>query len=618
MRLVLVTSGVVLLLTCIGFFAYEFFTFRQSSKERLSTLGEIIAANSTAALAFESPDDADEILNALKAEKNIVAACLYDNKGNLFARYPVTIPKYNLPVHPETDGFNYANGYLQGFQPVIQENKRLGTLYLQSDMKAIYERFERYALIALLVIAIAIFAAYFLSRHLQKTISLPILALSKTAGNISNQHDYTARAKKFEEDELGVLTDAFNHMLSEIERQNAEITSFNHALEKKVTERTNELEQANIELKLKSEFEETIIDSSVDIIAVFDKEFRYVILNKYGKEVFGLEETDVIGKSILELYPQLETSVMYSNLQKVFEHGEILQSGNYRSYISDRVMENFFIPLFDKDGNVYQVLVIGHDITEISEAHEKLKQLNKALEKSNQDLEQFAFVASHDLQEPLRKIQTFSQLLEQKLDDKETAKKYLQKVISSAVRMTDLIKAVLNYSRLSNEKGNFETVDLNEVIESIKTDLELIIDERKVVIQTDKLPVLQGNPLQLNQLFLNLISNSIKFSKKKPEISISSSVINRQTKPIDRFKSNGKYVELTFKDNGIGFEQQYADKIFTVFQRLHGKQEYPGTGIGLALCKKIIENHNGEISVSSNPGEGTEFKILLPVNTPSV
>lgn len=615
MRLVLVTSVVVLFLTCAGFFAYDFFTFRQASKERLSTLGEMIAANSTGTLAFESPEEATEILQALKAEKRIVAACLYDNKGTVFATYPVSIPKYKLPLHPATDGFDYVNGHLQGFVPVVQENKRLGTLYLQSDMKAIYERFTRYGMIALLVIAVSIFVAYFLSRQLQKKISTPILALAKAARNISERNDYTVRAKKFNDDELGILTDAFNQMVTQIQRQNAEITSFNHDLEMKVAERTHELEQANIELKLKSEFEETIIDSSVDIIAVFDKHFRYVTLNKYGKEVFGLEGENVIGKNILELYPQLETSAMYYNLQKVFRQGEIIQTSNYRSHISDRVMESFFIPLHDKDGNVYRVLVIGHDITEISDAHEKLKQVNKQLEKSNLDLEQFAFVASHDLQEPLRKIQTFSQLAERSLDDKEATKKYLSKIISSAARMTDLIKAVLNYSRLSNEKGQFELVDLNEVVENIKTDLELTIIEKKAVIHADKLPALKGNLLQLNQLFLNLISNSIKFSKRNPEITISASVINKnQPKAIDGLNGNGKYVQLIFKDNGIGFEQQYAEKIFSVFQRLHGKQEYPGTGIGLALCKKIIDNHHGQISVSSEPGKGTAFKILLPTD----
>jgi PAS domain S-box-containing protein len=619
MRLVLVTSGVVLVLTYIGFFTYEFFTFRTASEERLSTLSDIIATTSTASLAFDSPEDATENLQALSAEEHIVAAALYDKEGHLFARYPANFPKYNLPIHPSKDGLNYTNGQLEGFVSVMRGTKRLGTLYIQSDMQAIYKRFERYGMIALLVIALSVFVAYLLSRQLQKKISEPILALANTARNISEKHDYTVRANKFDNDELGLLTDAFNKMLTQIERQNEEITFFNHALEIKVNERTIELEQANIELKLKSEFEETIIDSSVDIIAVFDKELRYVTLNKYAREVYGLQEKNVIGKHILDVFPQIKTSAMYRNLQNTFQKGEMLLDHYYNSNVSDRVLQNYFIPLRDKDHNVYRVLVIGHDMTEISKAHEKLKLLNKELEKSNLDLEQFAFVASHDLQEPLRKIQTFSQLLNKNLDNKEAVRNYLSKIISSAARMTELIRAVLNYSRLSNEKGAFEEVDLNEVVENITTDLELTIIERKANIGFGKLPVVYGNRLQLSQLFLNLISNSIKFSERHPEISISSHIIDeREVKAANGFKNKHKYAEFTVKDNGIGFEQQYAEKIFTVFQRLHGKQEYPGTGIGLALCKKIVENHYGHISVSSVPSEGTVFTIVLPINPSDV
>jgi light-regulated signal transduction histidine kinase (bacteriophytochrome) len=288
----------------------------------------------------------------------------------------------------------------------------------------------------------------------------------------------------------------------------------------------------------------------------------------------------------------------------------------YTSLISDIIMQNFFIPLLDKNNEVYRVLVIGHDITEISKTHEQLKQLNSELEKSNLNLEQFAFIASHDLQEPLRKIQTFSQLLERDLDNKESIKKHLAKIMSSAGRMTDLIKAVLNYSRLSNEKGDYEEVDLKQVLDDVVSDLELKIIEKEAVIDAGNLPVICGNSLQLTQLFLNLISNSLKFSEKKPEIKIASTIINkREAMGIDNFNNNnGAFVKLIFKDNGIGFEQHYAERIFTVFQRLHGKQEYPGTGIGLALCKKIVDNHQGQISVRSTPGEGTEFTILLPAS----
>lgn len=611
MRIVLVTSGVVLLLTCASFFGYEFFTYRETAKHELGTIGKIIANNSSGSVAFLSYEDANEVLQAMHNEKDIVAACLYDKDGNVFVKYPAKFPPSSIPLHPKAEGYEFNNGNIEGYEPIVQGELKVGTLYIQSDMKAIYQRFQRYLLIMLAAISVSFLVAYLLSQNLQETILTPILALSKTASNISNQHDYTVRAKKFDEDEIGMLTDAFNQMLTQIENQNAEITSFSHALEVKVNERTSQLEQANVELKLKTEFVETIIDSSVDVIAVFDTQMNYVMLNGYGKEVYGVNG-DIIGKNILKVFPKIENAPMHINLQKAMQ-GEKIHDPYYRSRISDRVLENFYIPLYDKDNKLYSVLVIGHDITDTIEANEKLRLLNKELEKSNRDLEQFAFVASHDLQEPLRKIQTFSNLIANKLEDKENIQKYISKIISSAVRMTDLIKAVLNYSRLSNNDDQFENVDLNEVIENIKNDYEITITERSAVIKANELPVLKGNKLQLNQLFLNLISNSLKFSETKPVISISSNIIERpQVNGSEGL--NGKYAELIFKDNGIGFEQHYAEKVFTVFQRLHSKQQYPGTGIGLALCKKIVDNHNGSIKVDSQLGEGTTFTICLPID----
>lgn len=196
MRIILLTSGAVLFVTCTALFAYEFYSFRQTNKSQLSTLGEIIAGNSTAALAFQSRDDANEILNALKAEKHIVAACLYDDHGDLFAKYPLYSRPDQYPSQPRPDGYNYTSSFLEGYQPVVQEGRRLGTLYLKSDMKAMYDRFKLYALIVLLIVAVSSLLAFFLSRHLQKTISHPILSLADTAGIISHKRDYTVRAKK--------------------------------------------------------------------------------------------------------------------------------------------------------------------------------------------------------------------------------------------------------------------------------------------------------------------------------------------------------------------------------------------------------------------------------------
>lgn len=222
MAIILGPSVVVLVLTCTAFLAYEFFTFRQSSVRQLSTLGEVIATNSTAVLAFANADDATEILGALKAERHIAAAALYDKRGRLFAQYPAGLPDSALPAAPQPDGYRFVEGYLVGFTPVVQVrgSRRLGTLYLRSDMEAMYDRLRLYGGIAGLIVVVLSLVAYTLSRKLQQQISRPILALVETALAVSNRRDYSVRARKLGDDELGLLTEAFNHMLEQIQEQN--------------------------------------------------------------------------------------------------------------------------------------------------------------------------------------------------------------------------------------------------------------------------------------------------------------------------------------------------------------------------------------------------------------
>lgn len=615
-RIILLTTGAVLLLTCTSYFTYELITFKRSTKSHLSTLGRIIANNSTAALAFDSREEAYEILSALKAEKHVVAACLYDKEGRIFAAYPASIDTSILPSSPGREVYLFSSTFLEGFEPVVQADNRLGTLYLKSDMEAVYNWFRVFGVLAFFIVTGSILFAYFLSRRLQKTISQPILDLAETAKRISEKRDYSVRAVKAGNDEVGTLTDAFNHMLEQIEAKDREITEFNLGLETKIRERTYELESAYNALKRQNEFIETIIDSSVDVIAVFDRELRYVIVNKHAEDVYGKKRSDIIGRNVADVFPQVKGGQMIRDIQRALQ-GETVYNSSYISPVINRHFENFFIPLHEANGEVFQVLAIGHDVTNIMIANEQLKTLNSELEKSNRDLEQFASVASHDLQEPLRKIQIFSELAEKSVRDPETCRKYLSKVSASALRMARLIQAVLNYSRVSTGRGSqIETVDLNQIVDNIRSDLELVIAEKGAVINTTNLPSVKGIPLQLNQLFLNLISNSLKFSRRKPVITIGSRLIRgEELGKLTEGPVDTTYVHLIFTDNGIGFEQHLAEKVFTIFQRLHSAKEFAGTGIGLALCKRIVENHKGFITVKSEPDKGSTFDIYLPAGS---
>lgn len=391
-------------------------------------------------------------------------------------------------------------------------------------------------------------------------------------------------------------------------------------LERKVLERTSELNRSNSELRQQKEFVDTILESSVDIIVVLDQELRYVTYNRAACQYYSVKKGELIGKKILDIFPLIKTSGMYDDLQEALK-GKTIHNPKYRSTVLDKHFGNFYIPLKDRNDKVYGVLLISHDNTAIVDAAEKLEVANRileeknlALERSNKELESFSYVASHDLQEPLRKIRTFSGLVQKHYNNEKEAKKYFKKIDSSAERMADLIKAVLNYSRLSKTDDHFVETNLNAILKNVKSDFELLILEKKAVIKSSKLPVVRGVPLQLNQLFSNLIGNSIKFSEKAPVVSVTSKIIQADEMPIHPDIQQGcAYVELIFKDNGIGFEQQYSDQIFTIFKRLHGHHAYSGTGIGLALCKKIVENHRGFIAVQSEPGKGAEFFVYLPI-----
>jgi len=286
---------------------------------------------------------------------------------------------------------------------------------------------------------------------------------------------------------------------------------------------------------------------------------------------------------------------------------------------------------FDENGKPIRLSGSAVDITllkfneqqlekEVKHRTLQLEEANKHLQMVNENLNQFAYVASHDLQEPLRKINVFSDLLLKKHAEQLQArgKYYLQKVSGSAKRMSGLIKDLLEYSRLDAAEKSFVTINLNAVIRNIITDYELLIKEKNAHINVGDLCSIEAIPLQMNQLFYNLMGNAIKFSQQKtdPIINISSRSLSKEE--ILKFPdlvSNWEYAEIVVQDNGIGFNQQYAEQIFVIFQRLHSKDKYEGTGIGLALCKKIVDSHHGEIYAQSEEGHGASFHVILPTNT---
>ncbi len=273
----------------------------------------------------------------------------------------------------------------------------------------------------------------------------------------------------------------------------------------------------------------------------------------------------------------------------------------------------------DNKGNLIGYYGIIGNITQQRSYEKQLEDFNTALKKSNEELEEFAYVASHDLQEPLRKIRAFGDRLMFKYghEVEMPGREYIMKMMDGAERMQILIQDLLAFSRVSRDAGDKMPVDLNEAVKAVLEDLQLSISESNTDIQIEKLPSLpSANPVQMHQLFLNLISNAIKFRKENiaPKIKIKCKIVKGDSLSLldQNIPAQKSFYEIIIHDNGIGFDEKYLDRIFTIFQRLHGRNEYKGTGIGLAVCKKICSNHGGYISARSDGKTGSDFIVYLP------
>ena len=341
-----------------------------------------------------------------------------------------------------------------------------------------------------------------------------------------------------------------------------------------------------------------------------DKEGRFTRINHTEELLLGYTSDELKGRQpceiIVEQVSRDATKAKLNNdapLEPV-ERTFIRKDGTTVSVLNeDRRIR-------DAHGNTTGMRSTLQNITALKEAEEKMKAFNEKLQHSNRELQDFAYVASHDLQEPLRKVQAFSDRLKTKFADKleDEGLDYLERMRSAANRMQLLIQDLLMFSRVSTQAQPFVSVDLNKITTEVLSDLEVKIEETGATVEIGDLPVLDADPMQMRQLIQNLVGNALKFRQAD-----TAPIISLSSKPLKVSNGFGKCCEITVKDNGIGFDEKYTDKIFAVFQRLHGRTEYEGSGVGLSICRKIVERHNGNIKAKSQPGEGATFILTLPL-----
>jgi two-component system, chemotaxis family, CheB/CheR fusion protein len=348
-------------------------------------------------------------------------------------------------------------------------------------------------------------------------------------------------------------------------------------------------------------------------------DFQYIAANQAAENVVGVRVKDLIGRklagqfSIDREYFQKYVDVVETGSDAYFE---FYHEKNHRWYevIAVKMHDGLVTTFTDVTQKKKASDVIAQSFEDLKTTSSKLQETNYRLEQSNMDLLQFASVASHDLKEPLRKIQTFGNLLYSKIENKlePNEKNYLDKIVNSSHRMQVLIEDVLTLSKLSNTELPYNKTDLRGVVQHIVDDLEISIREKGTQIQMGNLPVIEAVSGQMHQLFQNLISNALKFNDSSvPVVKIQTRLLTKEEK--DEYGvTDDEYTVLCVEDNGIGFDEKYREKIFGIFQRLHSSHNYQGTGIGLAICKKIVENHHGFIRAESRQGRGSSFIIGLP------
>jgi PAS domain S-box-containing protein len=609
---VLLTSLAAIVITGASLLAYDLHSLRETLTLDLSTQAELIGRACVPALQFDDPKVAHDNLVLLDARPNIYAAGLYNAKGVLFGNYVRNgAAAQNFPPLVGADEVDFSGRDIYVTRRIVSDKEIVGFIYLHAQY-GLYQRVQSYLGIVLGVGALALLVALLLSLWLQVTVTRPILAITGLAQKVVEDGDYSPRAKKITDDEIGYLTDAFNRMLGEIGGRTEALEASNRELGHEIAERKG----AETALRNSEKRYRALVSTLSTVVWVANRDWEFGDDQASWQAYTGQTPEEYRGKGWQRAFHPDDLPALQRYTERAIKSHQtfevelrLWQAASAQYHIVDLRP----VAVFDGNGEFREWIGTVADIDDRRRAEDEVRRLNvelearvrertKKLEEANGELEAFSYSVSHDLRAPLRAMDGFSQRLVTdygpKLD--EQAHNYLSRIRSGAVRMGQLIEDLLSLSRITRIELTRREVDVSGLAHVVLTELQQRDPERKVQVSIWEGVHVEADVRLVRVALENLLGNAWKFTSKSAEARIEFGMMQE-----------GERKVLFVRDNGAGFDMAYSDKLFGPFQRLHGVHEFPGTGVGLATVQRIVFRHGGRIWCQAKPDLGATFFFTL-------